>query len=420
METTGNKDDKRKGSKSISLASLSIDNDWVAEHARQVQRMLVGGIKVIGVYVWVSDSCFKNSTMMLCQTLKGVAEAAAHLETDSDERLLLHISYSPRRWTCRYCVLPANIKSTSLKPCDFKMGKVLSSFQTFRCMYNFDLRLPISYDSASNGQTLGDILRRGISVHGKELKGAKAMIDGHLVVNDEPCSTDGMHEVELLESFMNYIGVCSEKDVVGILIFSGSVCSFAHLNSKEPVSQAVADIKDDIIRSLQSRLDVICDEADDLSSTEKGGREANNEISCGKLVSHFVLHELRKTCYLSFPRRVFVPWLAGIYICDYLQSFETVEVLKDHCVELMSMEAPSDASKVLEPEVEAPSLITKSFWEVVVPFSYASISSSEKSRTVSTRAESGQATNFTVVGLVAAVFFLILSVIVGFLLVQRS
>ncbi|GAV77449.1 hypothetical protein CFOL_v3_20920 [Cephalotus follicularis] len=103
--------------------------------------MLVGGIKVIGVYVWVSDSCFKNSTMMLCQqTLKPVAEATAHLETDSDERLLIHISYSPTRWACRYCLLPSNITSTSLKPCDFKMGKVLLSFQRFRCMYNFDLR----------------------------------------------------------------------------------------------------------------------------------------------------------------------------------------------------------------------------------------------------------------------------------------
>ena len=34
----------------------------------------------------------------------------------------------------------------------------------------------------------------------------------------------------------------------------------------------------------------------------------------------------RKECSLSFPRRVFVPWLAGTYICDYLQPSETLEV----------------------------------------------------------------------------------------------
>lgn len=36
---------------------------------------------------------------------------------------------------------------------------------------------------------------------------------------------------------------CSQKEVVGILVFSGCVCSFACLNSKEPLSQALADIK---------------------------------------------------------------------------------------------------------------------------------------------------------------------------------
>jgi hypothetical protein len=36
---------------------------------------------------------------------------------------------------------------------------------------------------------------------------------------------------------------CSRKDVLGVLVFKGSVCSFAYLNSKEPISQAVTDIK---------------------------------------------------------------------------------------------------------------------------------------------------------------------------------
>jgi len=31
--------------------------------------MLVGGIKVVGIYIWVSDSAFKNSTIILCQVI---------------------------------------------------------------------------------------------------------------------------------------------------------------------------------------------------------------------------------------------------------------------------------------------------------------------------------------------------------------
>ncbi|KAJ6335392.1 hypothetical protein OIU78_012092 [Salix suchowensis] len=366
-------------------SSLNIDSDWVAEHARQVSRMLVGGMKVIGVYVWVSDSAFKNSTItlfQLLQTVKGVAEAAPITETDWDERLLIHICYSPRRWT------------------------VLSSLQAFRCTYNFKLRLPITHESATNSQTLSSILRHAISVHAKELRDAKAMIDGNLVVGEELCTTDGMHEVELLLPFTknSLVEASSQKDVAGVLVFGGSVCSYAYSNSKEPLMLAVADIKDDIIRSLKSRLDIICDEADeDPDPTDNDGKES------------------RKTCFLTFPRRVFVPWLAGTFICDYLQPTETVEVLKEHCVELMSMEAPTDPSKYLQPEVEAPSLITESFWDVTVPNHFASGSSLDKSRQVDMSVESSRRTNqpfnFNVF---AAVCFLVLAILVGLVIARQK
>lgn len=46
--------------------------------------------------------------------------------------------------------------------------------------------------------------------------------------------------------------------------------------------------------SLQSRLDIICDEADgDVGPTDDGCKEANDEISTGKPVSQLVLHLLR-------------------------------------------------------------------------------------------------------------------------------
>lgn len=418
-------DKKKKGPKTKSLhdssSSLLIDQDWVVEHARQVSRMLVGGMKVIGIYIWASESSFKNSTIILCQTVKGVADAASILETDRDEGLLIHICYSPMKWTCRNCTLTSNITSSSLRPCDFKMGRVLTSIQTFRCMYNFDIRLPIYHDSASNAKTLTDFLQYGISIHAKELRGAKAIIDGCLVVGDEPCSSDGLHEVELLLPFMKDASVeaCSQKEVVGILVFSGSVFSFACLNPKEPISQALADIKGDIIMSLQSRLDIICDEADgDVGPTDDGCKEASDEISTGKPVSQLVLHLLRKQQCLSFPRRVFVPWLAGTYICDYLQPYDTVEVLKDHCVELMSMEAPIDPSTFLEPEIEAPTLATKSFLDVAVPFNSAFSSEYPlQKRETGTREESNRKpTQSADLTMIIAVLLVFLSIFVGWVI----
>ncbi|KAK2446342.1 oxidoreductase, zinc-binding dehydrogenase family protein [Trifolium repens] len=417
--------DKKTASKSKSQtsdsSSLFIDKDWVSEHARQVSRMLVGGIKVVGVYVWVNDNAFKNSTIMLCQTVKGVAEAAPVLEVNWGERLLLQICYGPRRWNCRNCSLSSNITSSSLRPCDFKMGKVLSSFQTFRCMHNFNLRLPILHDDSSKFQTLSDVLHHAISVHAKELSDAKSLIDGKLVLDSEPCSSDGVHEVELLIPFSNnsFIEAYSQKDVSGILSFSGTICSFAYLNSKEPISQAVTDIKGDIITSLQSRLDIICDETDvDSGNHHDVGRQVgDDDVSVEKPVSQLVLHLLRKECNLPFPRRVFAPWLAGTYVCDYLQPSETVEVLKDHCMELLSMKAPTEVSTILEPEKEVISFKTKSFWDVAVPF-YSEVHLTEDKMKLDSRGESSsdKLVKPGHISVIAAGFILLLSVLVGFVL----
>ncbi|KAJ9168569.1 hypothetical protein P3X46_020074 [Hevea brasiliensis] len=63
---------KKRGSKSKSQAidssTLAIDEDWVTKYARQVSKLLLV-MKVVGIYVWIIDTCFKNSTITLCQAV---------------------------------------------------------------------------------------------------------------------------------------------------------------------------------------------------------------------------------------------------------------------------------------------------------------------------------------------------------------
>ncbi|EOA23910.1 hypothetical protein CARUB_v10017124mg [Capsella rubella] len=416
------KDDKRKPSKSKSeSSSLSIDSDWVAEHARQVSRMLLGGMKVVGIYVWASEAAFKNSTMILCQAIKGVSDAIRHLDPSLDEALLVHICYSPRRWSCRTCLLSSSITSSSLRPCDFKLGRVLSSLQRFKCSYNFNIRVPIYREGESNAQTFTDILRRELAIHAKELKSANAMVDGDLVHNDEPCNTDGEHEVELLFPFMkdSRAGALTAKNVTGVLLFSGSIFSYAYLNVKEPVSQAITDIKSDIIRSLQSRLDIICDEAEqDLSPKNVGDNEDANEIPISKLI----FKSSTKACHLRLPRRVLVPWLAGMYICDYLQPFESHEVVKERCIELMSMEHSSiDESKISEVETETSLSIAESMWDVISPpASTSGFQNVERTMGEDERKRTSNAGNASNVPLLVGIFVLLLSIVIGFMLYQSD
>ncbi|KAL3504988.1 hypothetical protein ACH5RR_034829 [Cinchona calisaya] len=119
--------------------------------------------------------------------------------------------------------------------------------------------------------------------------------------------------------------------------------------------------------SLHSRLDILCDEADrESESIVDDDRVAGLHLSTGKQIPLLDLQLQRQYSSLSFPRRLFVPWLAGTYICDYILPSETIEVPKDHCVELMSLEAPEDASAILELESEAHIITStgKSFWDI--------------------------------------------------------
>ncbi|CAE6071687.1 unnamed protein product [Arabidopsis arenosa] len=397
------------------------------KHARQVSRMLLGGMTVGGIYVWASDTSFKNSTMILCQAIKAVSDAIRHLDPSLNEALLIHICYSPRRWNCRTCLLSSSITSSSLRPCDFKLGKVLSSLQRFRCSYSFNFRLPIYGEGGSSAQTFTDTLRKELAVHAKELNSANAMIDGDLVHNDEPCTTDGEHEIELLFPFMkdSRAEASTAKNVTGILLFSGSVFSYAYLNVKEPVSQAIADIKADIFRSLQSRLDIICDESEqDLNPTDVGDNDDADEMS--KIpISKLILNSSKKACHLRLPRRVLVPWLAGMYICDYLQPFESLEVVKERCTELMSMEHSSiDASKISEVETETSLLIAESMWDVISPATSASSfylgGNVERTRGEDENKRPSNASTTSNVPILVGVFVLLLSIVLGFMLYQSD
>ncbi|XP_006856637.2 protein odr-4 homolog [Amborella trichopoda] len=181
------RDDKKRNLKQPKSqqesSSLLIDSDWVAEHARQVSKMLLGGIHVVGVYVWVGESLFKCSSLLLWQTVKAVAAVAPICGgVNLEERILLHMSYSPRRWSCRSCLLGSNFSSTSLRLCDFKLSKIVSGLQTFRCNYSFEIRLPIFAEDMVDSLNFRDVLTRGISCHAQHLKNAKALVDGNLVI----------------------------------------------------------------------------------------------------------------------------------------------------------------------------------------------------------------------------------------------
>jgi len=343
-------------SSSSSDASLDFDVEWIAEHARQVSRMLLGGMSVIGAYLWASEASFKaTSPAVLSQVIRAISQAC--YGSASGERLLIHISYSPRRWTCRIC----EVASASLRPCDFKYSKLLSSLQTFRCTYNFEIRL-----TSVQSELFKKVILKAISHLTEEVQNARALVDGHLFSEDMNISTEGAHQVDFLVPFNNAVPVeeCSLEGVAGLIRFVGSVSALAYLGPKESVSEAISDLKADIVTSLKSRLDIILDEADDGPATDEV------EKSPSQKVTQVIFHELREPYSFSFPRRVLIPWLSGTYVCDYLQQSETAEDALDRCKEVIALETAVESSSVLESESAAACSTLESFW-VMVPGSHS-------------------------------------------------
>ncbi|KAL5722621.1 hypothetical protein ACHQM5_006123 [Ranunculus cassubicifolius] len=398
-----------KSSKSKSKSqseSLLLDTDWISEHANQVSQMLLGGVNVIGIYIWSPESSFSSSNASIFQVIKGVADATPARGTSNDY-IIVHFCYSPRKLVVRSCV-PG---SSSLRICEFKLGRVLSSLRRFKCLYNFEMQLPIT----KGGGSFRDVVNNAITRHGKELNGAKALVDGDIVFDDRLESVEGLHNVEMLLPVMRDCVGETKDEVIGVVVFRGFVCSYAYLNPKESVEQAISDIKRDIIMSLQSRLNIMCDEVEE----DVGSGENTEEVSGERSITQIELQLLKKPTRLAFPRRVLVPWIGDVFICDYLQPSDTFGVVQDHCKELLSWEVPADSSLILEPEKEAISLATKTFWDVVVPKNLPSASDSNSmvTRGNDTMQMEGNKASVLSANLntIFAIAILILAIVIGFL-----
>lgn len=96
------------------------------------------------------------------------------------------------------------------------------------------------------------------------------------------------------------------------------------------------------------------------------------------------------------------------------------QVLKDHCVELMSVEVPTDASEILEPESEAPTVVAsaaKTFWGVATDYSSAPKPDSSVSniRKIETEKPSNSADLTSMLAILVLIFSIIMGLVYYFM-----
>ncbi|GJN39947.1 hypothetical protein PR202_gb29101 [Eleusine coracana subsp. coracana] len=132
-------------------------------------RMLLGGMSVIGIYFWASEASFKaTSPAVLSQVIRAVSNAC--YGSSFGDRMLIHISYSPRRLT------------------------------------------------VVQAEPFKKIILRAINHLTEEVQTARALIDRNIFSEDVNISTEGPHGVDFLVPFKNAVPVEGQKESISEVI----------------------------------------------------------------------------------------------------------------------------------------------------------------------------------------------------------
>ncbi|XP_074545680.1 protein odr-4 homolog [Halichoeres trimaculatus] len=121
----------------------SVDKEWVTEHARQVSRMLPGGLSVIGVFI-INDNDAKDTVATLQHLVFAVENliSSEHLWIPSDDditdRIALHINPKTGK------TFDVRDPKSTAKPADWKYSSgVCSSWSTVSCRVDVDMMVSL-------------------------------------------------------------------------------------------------------------------------------------------------------------------------------------------------------------------------------------------------------------------------------------
>ncbi|CAH0407763.1 unnamed protein product [Chilo suppressalis] len=298
---------------------LSVSEAWVADHAKHVTRMLPGGMFVQGIFVTSDEDIFEDPNQFskvkeILYYIYKVLNVNQYMYGNcpyTNERLVLHMSTNTKVLTCKSVEVGATNKSTVIKPVEWKFVPKVQQWQRLDCYYEFDEVYPVIVKKS--GISVKHQFQQILESSHKTIESSVMFIDGELkdgneaieqLIKKKKTKTNSkiaqqdvpksMH-VSLFVPFENTLPETVEYlECDGSIHFSGVVSSSVFICPKATISESIAAVKQDIIRSLASRFTMHCD----------------------ALIDDNLLPE-EKVCFNEPPRRVLVP-VGSLYLCDYL------------------------------------------------------------------------------------------------------
>ncbi|XP_070532756.1 protein odr-4 homolog isoform X2 [Ptychodera flava] len=303
IKTPSQDEDADSKEKAKNKARLdSIDEQWIAEHARQVSRMLPGGISIIGVFALAPPDMMNKSQAKLRQ-----------------------IIFEVRKTMKKQEILAKEDQST-FRPAEWKYQPFINRWAVLQSRVSLDIRIPIIKVKASKSGLQRQI-QNGLQPWCKIVSDSLTTIGGKLRKPSEQLDTTQSHKrkgtssssagsqtfhVQLLSTFDLKSNGIVQKECTSQITLRGTVHGMAYVNNKATVSEATQFLKEDLINSLQSRCELLLE---DLEQSEEGVHDVN-----------------------ILPRRVCVTLpKVSVNISDYMFQDEVVQDSLDRFSELLGL-----------------------------------------------------------------------------------
>ncbi|XP_070532755.1 protein odr-4 homolog isoform X1 [Ptychodera flava] len=330
IKTPSQDEDADSKEKAKNKARLdSIDEQWIAEHARQVSRMLPGGISIIGVFALAPPDMMNKSQAKLRQIIFEVRKTMKKQEIlakedQVSERILLQICTVTRKTVCR--TIDASDPKSTFRPAEWKYQPFINRWAVLQSRVSLDIRIPIIKVKASKSGLQRQI-QNGLQPWCKIVSDSLTTIGGKLRKPSEQLDTTQSHKrkgtssssagsqtfhVQLLSTFDLKSNGIVQKECTSQITLRGTVHGMAYVNNKATVSEATQFLKEDLINSLQSRCELLLE---DLEQSEEGVHDVN-----------------------ILPRRVCVTLpKVSVNISDYMFQDEVVQDSLDRFSELLGL-----------------------------------------------------------------------------------
>lgn len=319
----------------------TVNEQWVAEHARQVMRMLPGGLTVMGIYAAGPEDELANSQSKLRQILFAIYKLFQKkqvLSLAGDEILdwiVLQISTRTKKLTCKTFNV-ADPKSTA-KPADWKFQNFVNSWSCVSCGLQVNLKMTFSKGFRDCSHYSKFVLK-GTDNLLNAVRESMVLINGQLRDENEPIESllgkkksgkkagGSSQPVDIKAELLMTKAVqgppqALETSISGDVKIIGWIQARGYLCPRSTFGDAEKVIKEDIERSLRVRFDLLGEEL-----RQSSGDEEVKEL------------ETEPPSIIATPQRVLAK-LPGTPICvsDYIFQDEQPQDVGAHFLELLNI-----------------------------------------------------------------------------------